>query len=91
MPLLQLAHNAVIDTTEETGVILDTREGYYFELNPVATLMVAAATRFDSVDEVIHSLREQVDASDEVLRHGLDNLINQLAAHRLIHPAGDTP
>lgn len=89
MPLLKLAPDAVIDATDETGVILDAREGYYFELNPVATLMVAAATRFDSADEVIHSLREQIDASDEDLRQGLGELIDQLAEHRLIVPAGE--
>jgi hypothetical protein len=84
MPLLQLAPDAVVDTTDETGIILDAGEGSYFELNPVATLMVAAATRFDSTDEVIGSLREQIDASDEDLRRGLDELIGQLTAHRLI-------
>jgi hypothetical protein len=90
MPLLQLAPDAVVDTSTETGIVLDAGEGYYFELNPVATLMVAAAIRFDSADEVIHSLSEQIDASDEVLRQGLDELIDQLAAHRLIVPTGET-
>ena len=84
MPLVQLAPDAVVDTMDETGVILDPDEGCYFELNPVATLMVAAATRFDSTDEVIDSLREQIDASDEDLRRGLGELIDQLAAHRLL-------
>jgi hypothetical protein len=91
MPLLQLAPDAVVDTTDETGIILDAAEGCYFELNPVATLMVAAATRLDSADEVIDSLREQIDASDEDLRQGLDELIDQLAAHRLIVPREEAP
>jgi Coenzyme PQQ synthesis protein D (PqqD) len=91
MPLLRLAPDAVVDTTDETGIILDAEEGCYFELNTVATLMVAAAIRFDSVDEVIDNLREQIDATDEDLRQGLDELIGQLAAHRLIVPTAETP
>ena len=91
MPLLRLAPDAIVDTTDETGIVLDAEAGCYFELNTVATLMVAAAIRFDSADEVIDNLREQIDASDEDLRRGLDELIGQLTAHRLIVPAAETP
>jgi hypothetical protein len=40
---------------------------------------------------VIDNLREQIDASDEDLRRGLDELISQLAAHRLIRPTAEMP
>lgn len=88
MPLLRLADDAVLDSADGTAIILDTHDGVYFELNPVATLMVEAAVRLDSVDEVIGSLGEQIDASADVLRRGLEDLIDQLGAHRLVRDTG---
>ncbi|GAA5095015.1 hypothetical protein GCM10023319_53450 [Nocardia iowensis] len=63
---------------------MDTRAGVYFELNPVATLMVQAAMTSETVEEAVRELEQRIDASAEVLRAGLGKLIDQLAEHRLL-------
>ncbi|MCM6778509.1 PqqD family protein [Nocardia sp. CDC159] len=84
MSLLQLGTDAILDTTDGVGIIMDTRQGVYFELNPVATLMVQAAMSYETVDEVVRQLEERIDASPQTLRSGLSKLIDQLDEHRLI-------
>ncbi|WP_378730346.1 PqqD family protein [Nocardia brasiliensis] len=84
MSLLQLGDDAILDTTDGVGIIMDTRAGVYFELNPVATLMVQAAMTYETVEEAVRELEQRIDASAEVLRTGLGKLIDQLAEHQLL-------
>ncbi|QIS20607.1 PqqD family protein [Nocardia terpenica] len=84
MSLLQLGDDAILDTTDGVGIIMDTREGVYFQLNPVATLMVQAAMSCETVEEAVRELEHRIDASAEVLRTGLGKLVDQLAEHRLL-------
>ncbi len=84
MSLLRLGEDAVLDTTDGVGVIMDTRDGVYFQLNPTATLMVQIAMTCDTEAEAVRQLEERVDASPELLRAGLTRLIGQLAEHRLL-------
>ncbi|MFI9407071.1 PqqD family protein [Nocardia sp. NPDC052316] len=84
MPLLQLGEDAILDTTDGVGVIMDSGAGVYFELNPVATLMVQAAMSCDTVEDAVRELEQHIDASAETLRAGLGKLVDQLAEHRLL-------
>ncbi|CAM4527630.1 PqqD family protein [Nocardia ninae] len=84
MPLLQLGDDAILDTTDGVGVIMDSRAGVYFELNPVATLMVQAAMSCETVEDAVRELEQRIDASAETLRAGLGKLVDQLAEHRLL-------
>jgi coenzyme PQQ synthesis protein D (PqqD) len=84
MALLRLADHAVFDPTDADGVILDTSQGVYFGLNPTATLILQAALRFDTADEVVASVKGQIDATDAMLRAGIDDLTAQLDEHRLV-------
>jgi hypothetical protein len=65
-------------------MIMDTRHGIYYELNPVATLMVQAALDSDNLEDALHALEARIDATEEVLRAGLDRLVSQLDEHRLL-------
>ncbi|MBF6328534.1 PqqD family protein [Nocardia transvalensis] len=84
MSLLQLGADAVLDTTDGVGIIMDSRQGVYFELNPVATLMVQAAMSSETVEEAVRELEQRIHASPETLRTGLGKLIDQLDRHRLL-------
>jgi hypothetical protein len=88
MPLLQLSDDAILDTTNGVGIIMDTRHGIYYELNPVATLMVQAALNSDTVEDALHGLAQRIDATEEVLRTGLDKLVDQLDDQRLLTRTG---
>ncbi|MFH9425366.1 PqqD family protein [Streptomyces sp. NPDC017529] len=84
MPLVRLAEHAVFDDTDDAGVILDTREGVYLTLNSTATLMLREALRRDTLDEVVHHLGEQIDATTETLESGFARLTRQLRERTLL-------
>ncbi|WP_031055854.1 PqqD family protein [Streptomyces ochraceiscleroticus] len=91
MPLIRLAEQTVFDPADGTGVLLDTAEGVYFELNPTATLFLEAALRCETYDEVVGDLAERIDANEGELREGITSLAAQLAESRLIEPSGVMP
>lgn len=84
MSLLRLSDNAVFDTTDGDGVILDTHVGNYFHLNPVATQMLEALLQYNTLDEAVASLHERIEANDKTLKEGLAVLIAQLREHHLV-------
>lgn len=84
MAFLALRETAVFDETDGAGVILDVDSGVYFSLNQIATTMVRAALRFNTLDEVVTHLRDHFDASDDTLRTDISELITELDAQRLL-------
>ncbi|WP_217210741.1 PqqD family protein [Streptomyces sp. AC550_RSS872] len=90
MPLLRLTEQTVFDPADGAGVLLDGAEGAYYELNPVATLMLKAALRYDTTEEALHDLGQRIDATDAVLREGLATLAGRLIETRLAEPDADT-
>ncbi|MEV0603838.1 PqqD family protein [Streptomyces sp. NPDC050315] len=86
MPLLSLTEQTAFDPADGTGVLLDGAQGVYFELNPVATLMLAAALQYDTTEEAVRDLGERIDATEETLRNGLADLIAQLTRNHLAKP-----
>ncbi|MFE2752353.1 PqqD family protein [Actinosynnema sp. NPDC059335] len=88
---MRLADHVVFDGTDDAGVILDTRESVYLGLNAVGTLMLRAALRFGSMDEVVDHLLDHVDATDATVRAGVGSLIDQLEQRALVTsaPRGD--
>lgn len=86
VPLLQLAEHAVFDDTDEAGVILDTQRGLFLTLNAVATLILQAGLRYNSLDEALSHLRQRIDASDNTLISGFHALKNQLDERTLLVP-----
>lgn len=88
MAFLRLAEHVVFDIADGDGVILDTFDGEYFSLNPTATLILQAALHFATADEVIDHLKSRIDATDSVLRTGLDELTTQLDEQHLVAEQG---
>ncbi|MGI5170276.1 PqqD family protein [Spirillospora sp. CA-253888] len=86
MSVLRLAEHAVFDDTDGAGVVLDNRKGVYLSLNGVATVMLRAALRFDTTDQVVDHLKRHIDADADTLRQGLDELVEQLIEHGLLAP-----
>ncbi|WP_160502394.1 PqqD family peptide modification chaperone [Streptomyces sp. BA2] len=96
MPLIHLAEQTVFDPADGTGVLLDTAEGVYFELNPTATLMLAAALHCETYDEAVRDLTARIDAADGELREGIRSLAAQLSESGLTErgltdPGGNQP
>lgn len=87
MPLLHLTDQTVFDPADGSGVLFAGTEGAYYELNPVATLMLEAALRYDTTEEAVRHLGERIDASADVLRDGLATLTGRLTANHLAEPA----
>ncbi|QOV36967.1 PqqD family protein [Streptomyces ferrugineus] len=87
MPLLRLTDQTVFDPADGSGLLLDGAEGTYYELNPVATLMLQAALEYDTTDEAVRHLGERIDATDTVLREGLSSLTGTLTESHLAEPA----
>ncbi|MFE0251378.1 PqqD family protein [Streptomyces sp. NPDC059010] len=86
MPLLHLTDQTVFDPADGTGVLFAGTEGAYYELNPVATLMLQAALRYDTTDEAVRHLGERIDAGEAVLRDGLATLTGRLTESHLAEP-----
>jgi Coenzyme PQQ synthesis protein D (PqqD) len=87
MPLLSLADHAIFDTTDGTGVILDTRSGIYFGLNDTATVMLEAGLSCETVEETIARLAERIEGSADTLRTGVETLAALLRARELLQPS----
>lgn len=90
MPLLRLTEQTVFDPADGAGVLLDGADGAYYELNPVATLMLQAALRHDTTEDAVRDLAQRIEATDVVLRDGLATLTGQLTATRLAEPGTTT-
>ncbi|MDO0934962.1 PqqD family protein [Streptomyces sp. DG2A-72] len=90
MPLLRLTEQTAFDPADGTGVLLDGAEGAYYELNPVATLMLQAALRYDTTEEAVRHLGERIDATDAMLRDGLATLTGRLTENHLAEPGTDS-
>ncbi|MGW0736389.1 PqqD family protein [Streptomyces sp. NPDC002851] len=88
MPLLRLTEQTVFDPADGAGILLDGADGAYYELNPVATLMLQAALRFDTTEDAVRDLAQRIDATEAVLRDGLAELAGQLAETRLAERGG---
>jgi len=84
MPVFSLADHATFDATDESGIILDTRGGVYFDLNVTATVMLQAGLECDTLDQVVARLVERIDASADTLRAGVERLVAELRAHDLL-------
>ncbi|HEX8114797.1 MAG TPA: PqqD family protein, partial [Kofleriaceae bacterium] len=80
MPLLSLADHATFDATDDSGIILDTRAGMYFNLNVTATIMLEAALACETIDQVVARLVERIDGSADTLRAGVERLVAELRA-----------
>jgi hypothetical protein len=86
MPLLSLADHATFDATDAAGIILDTRDGVYFNLNVTATIMLEAALACETIDQVVARLVERIDGSADTLRTGIECLVAELRARELLRP-----
>jgi hypothetical protein len=84
MPLLSLADHAIFDATDDSGIILDTRAGVYFDLNVTATIMLQAALACETLDQVVARLVERIDGSADTLRTGVEGLITELRGRELL-------
>lgn len=84
MPYIQLVDTAILDITDEEGIILDTIHGCYFGLNTVAVLMINASNLYESREEVIQYLRRCISADEDTLTMGLTSLRVQLQAYQLL-------
>ena len=84
MPVLSLADHAAFDTTDDAGIILDTRDGVYIDLNVTATIMLQAALECDTLDQVVARLIECIDADADTLRAGVVRLIAELRDRKLL-------
>ncbi|MET9964882.1 PqqD family protein [Streptomyces sp. NPDC006356] len=91
MPLLRLTEQTVFDRADGVGVLLNGAEGTYYELNPVATLMLEAALRYDTTEAAVHDLGQRIDATEALLRDGLATLTGRLTETHLAEPDTDTP
>ena len=91
MPLLSLADHAIFDATDESGVILDTRAGVYFNLNVTATIMLEATLAYETIDQVVARLVERIDGSTDTLRTGVEGLVTELRARELLLPGATGP
>jgi hypothetical protein len=91
MPLLQLTDHTIFDPADGVGILLDSTEGVCFELNPIATLILDAALRFDTTEDAVHHLGQRIDATGDMLREGIEALAAQLAENHLIEPHSAEP
>jgi hypothetical protein len=91
MPLLSLADHAIFDATDEAGIILDTRDGVYFNLNVTATIILQATLACETIDQVVARVVERIDGSSETLRAGVESLVTELRARELLLPSAAGP
>ncbi len=69
---------------ESETVLLDTRRGVYFGLDPIGTRMWALLAEHGCIRPAYEALLTECDVSAEQLQHDLLDLVEKLAGHGLL-------
>lgn len=91
MSLIELAESTIFDTLDAQGIILDSFSGRYFQLNPVATLMLETGTHAETFEDAVRDLSGQIEATTDQLEDGLRSLIDQLRIAKLLARPSQPP
>ena len=84
---LKISPDVFFETLEGRAVLLDSKHGLYFELDPVGTRFWELLNQLESPAEVFARMVHQVEVDPETLRADLIELLAQLKNHKLIVPA----
>lgn len=63
MSRYQIADNIKYSKVYDRVILLDTRNGSYFELNAIAKIMLDELLNFKSVDQATDNLLEKIDGT----------------------------
>jgi hypothetical protein len=81
---LRLRDGVVAQILEQEMVLLDTRGGQYFDLNPSGTVMLEALLKGASRDEIVASLTRRFAVDAERAAQDLDRLVAELLQAGLV-------
>ena len=81
---LRVAEDVVFRELDGEAVILNLASGVYFGLDQVGTRIWQLIEQHGGLRDVLARLREEYDASPDVLEHDLVDLASQLAAKGLV-------
>jgi len=68
---------------DSEAVVLDTRSGHYFSLNPIATEIWNQLHEGARVSQVVQAVAAKYGADEEIVRRDVSELIEELRAARL--------
>lgn len=83
-PLYSIAPDVVFCELQDRLVLLDTRQGTYFSLNPVAALCWELLARPHSLDDLTRGVAIEYSISEADCRDDITQLLTDLAAAGLV-------
>ena len=81
---LTLTDTVQLVADEHGAMLLNTRDGQMYGLNPAAAVFCAALREGADRETATRSVLETFDAEETVIRADLQALITELHAHRLL-------
>ena len=75
---IEVPDEVLISGLQGESVILNLNSERYFGLDEVGTRMLSVLNDAESIQAAYETLREEYDVEDEILRHDLISIIEQL-------------
>ncbi|WP_395341878.1 HPr-rel-A system PqqD family peptide chaperone [Ningiella sp. W23] len=79
--------NALVQKVSDEMVILDSESGQYYTLNEMATKMLEHAQSGKTLGEIVLSICDEYDASEQEVEQDLKDMIAQLLDKGLVRAA----
>ena len=86
--IIVLSKDQVSCDMDEEAVILNIKDGEYYELNPVAARVWKFIQEPRKMDEIMDMILDEYHVSREELKQDLYELIHDLSAKKLVHIQG---
>ena len=79
-----LNKDVLLQQVGEDVIVLEPLHGNYFTLNASGAVMLKLLLSMQNIDNVISSMQNHFEASEDELREDLEALLGQLLEHELI-------
>ncbi len=78
-------------TLEGQTIIIDFESGAYFSVNETGTVIWQQIVQNASVNRIIQALEQSYVSEDDVIRHGVEQFLDELQRESLILPVDGAP
>jgi len=82
--MVRLKASVTMSADEDGALLLDTRRGTYWHLNPVGVKLAEALDAERSLDELVQAVTSEFDVDPDVARRDVRRLLKDMKKARLV-------
>lgn len=82
--MVRLRASVEMSASEDGALLLDTKRGVYWHLNPVGVSIAEALIKERSVDELVRKVAGEFDVGPDTAQRDVCQLLNDLKKARLV-------